>query len=332
MRFCRICGAPSGTCNDASREISRSAGLTVTRLPALREVNQEMARTLIATKTYWFNADRTEALPDGHADAAFLLVRKGSPVDPQVAEHYGIETEVSGGDMLTPMPGANVQQEANRQRMEATRRITAEVGNTISAAQDAATGRQVAGMIEGRVAKEVGGSVAASGASMAGTGQAMPSSQAEALKELKERSLSGSDLLTGTRAEESKAYDERPAGVEAGANPTPSEQKSAGGNVPSNQTRTAEIAPPPEAGAKTGDNLQPGTQEYTSGVGVAATPPGMERADKTQSPPAPLGEAPAQSPPPLPATPQSANPAVDKTLPEALEEEGVKPQSPPSGV
>jgi hypothetical protein len=59
-------------------------------------------RMSLAKRTYYLNADRSEALPakavrEGEDDtpegAAFLLVRKGSPISDADARRYGVETE-----------------------------------------------------------------------------------------------------------------------------------------------------------------------------------------------------------------------------------------------
>lgn len=45
---------------------------------------------MILDKSYWWNADRTRIVPDGHPDAAFLWLAKGHEVADMVARGYGI--------------------------------------------------------------------------------------------------------------------------------------------------------------------------------------------------------------------------------------------------
>jgi hypothetical protein len=251
-------------------------------------------RTLIAGKTYWFTADKTEVVEDGDERARFLLARKGSPVDPTVAEMYGLETEDAPGETY-PAPGANVPQGVtSAAHMAATRAVTAEVATNRETATDASTSRQVAHAVEGEVSRRLG--VPASRASQA-------SADHEA------HSMSGSDLLTGAEAAKAGgggnlggAYEDRTEGQpEAGANPTAADAPK-GGAKPAPNSRTRETPAPQgvgggglspkttadaqgDASADAAENLQRGTQEYAGSAGVAITPEGTERVDKTKPPP-----------------------------------------------
>lgn len=46
-----------------------------------------------ATETLYMNADRTELVPEGHEDAAFLFVRKGSAINEAEAQRYGFDVQ-----------------------------------------------------------------------------------------------------------------------------------------------------------------------------------------------------------------------------------------------
>lgn len=48
---------------------------------------------MILDKHYWWTADRTKVVPDGHPDAAFLAWAKGHEVADPVARQYGILTD-----------------------------------------------------------------------------------------------------------------------------------------------------------------------------------------------------------------------------------------------
>lgn len=210
--------------------------------------------TLIAQETRYFTADKTEVVGEGDPRAAFLLVRKGSPVDAGVAQMYGIPTEALGSERV-PMPGANVETpefRAARLATEATRRATLEMQGATDAAHDGATGRQVAGAIEGKVARETG----------------QPASQAaRAVLDHQRDSLEGSDLFTGVGAKGSEAYDPNREGGDTADN--------AGGGAPGAGDLQREQA----AGADSGDKVNAKTREIAApgaaGEGVRQTGTGQ---------------------------------------------------------
>jgi hypothetical protein len=50
-----------------------------------------MADARYADKRYYTNADRTELVPEGSPDAAYLVVGEGGEVTDEMAEKYGIK-------------------------------------------------------------------------------------------------------------------------------------------------------------------------------------------------------------------------------------------------
>lgn len=84
---CVICGR--NDCNKINP--APGAGVTVTRL---KEASN-MAQITVSKRRYYLNADKTKVVMEGDAEAAYLLVGKGSPIAPEVAAHYNLETEIA---------------------------------------------------------------------------------------------------------------------------------------------------------------------------------------------------------------------------------------------
>lgn len=76
-------------------------GLTIKRIPPGEKV-KTMSKVLLSAKRYYVNADKTQAVETGDPSAAFLLVGKGSIIEPQVARFYGVETYE--GEAISKMP------------------------------------------------------------------------------------------------------------------------------------------------------------------------------------------------------------------------------------
>lgn len=314
----------------------------------------------VAKQTYWYTADKKEVVRDGDPRAAFLLVRQGSPVDGEVADFYGLDTEEIQANRV-PMPGANNPSAiVSQAQAAATREIARQTANRVAGAGDATTGFQVSAMIAHRATEDAARAAEAEGREEDAEAirEAPVDARARASMEHAKGSQTGGDLFTGARAAEAAgeqlggAYKDRTEdNREAGASSVPEMAQSRPAAV---ETRAASVQPPPEAGG--GAGLKAGTQEYREGDGKAITPAGTEREDKTQPPPAsvqtktdapPLAAStaapaplqPAQTPARVesgaqtsaqtasggaPGTAQHNAPQVDKGLPEALTEAGVE--------
>lgn len=60
---------------------------------------------MIAKQTVYLNFDRTEAVPEGHADAKFLLVREGHDIEESLVEkHDAMELVNSASNNPPPAP------------------------------------------------------------------------------------------------------------------------------------------------------------------------------------------------------------------------------------
>lgn len=121
-----------------------------------------MADIQVSTKRYYLTADRTRAVEQGDPDAAVLLVGQGSPIAPEVAAHYGIETESAVAMAKVPVDleaeraamvtvGTTKQTAANYDKMQLTRAVNEEVNEVVTRTGNPAAARQASMLAEGVV-------------------------------------------------------------------------------------------------------------------------------------------------------------------------------------
>lgn len=150
---CPICGKNCNIINP-----SPGAGLTVTRLKP--EGSTDMAKVTLSKERWYVTADRTRKVPVGSQEAAYLLVGKGSPIAPEVAAHYGIETYL--GDSISKMPldadaektgmvtpGTPAKSLETYETMRITREVNDKVNDSITGAGIPGASKQAAMMAHG---------------------------------------------------------------------------------------------------------------------------------------------------------------------------------------
>ena len=142
--------------------------LYITRLKD-RGKERDKMKILIATQTVYLNHDKTKVVEANSPEAAWLLVREGSPIEPTVAEFYGVSTregvaiskvsrdaDEEKAGMVTD--GTNNATDKNYERMKAYREARESVkANTITGGNPLA-GKQASIMAEA-VANQATGNV-----------------------------------------------------------------------------------------------------------------------------------------------------------------------------
>lgn len=74
---------------------------------------------MIAKQTVFLSSDRSKAVPEGDADAKFLLVREGHEIEPETAEKYEGAVDLigkAGKSVEAPKPAAAVPAQATKKR------------------------------------------------------------------------------------------------------------------------------------------------------------------------------------------------------------------------
>lgn len=67
---------------------------------------------MIAKQSVYLNADRSQALPEGHDDAKFLLVREGNEIEEAIIEKYDAMSLVNSAAKAKPAAPAPSPREA----------------------------------------------------------------------------------------------------------------------------------------------------------------------------------------------------------------------------
>ncbi len=126
-----------------------------------------MANIKVSKETWCLTDDKTKIVPENDPSAAWLLVRKGSPIAPEIAAHYKIETE--DAEAFSKMPrdaddeksgmvtkGTPPQVEQNYERMRITREVTKAVMDGVTTGENPGASKQARLIAEGIVNQQTG--------------------------------------------------------------------------------------------------------------------------------------------------------------------------------